>query len=1087
MRWGLLISFIGVTALIADPAVDRARELMRSGDSKAARAALQSVTRNNPRDAEAALAWAEYLDHYRQAGAADAYRAALPLLSGTQKTAAERRLRVLEAYSTKAASDTAQEWPTIPIPGPIRSFARMAALSPDLPKEQILSALARNIMTNGYQASGSEEGMQQTEYLKLVYRYLTQARELEKLAGDTKMLKVPACESTETGELLRILGYRMRGGCGSDLVLETVNASRAFLTIDSGFPLAELEQALRQNRPFEYDYHPSEIPVFYGPQFWQQANSKNGFIDDFMSDPQNCRLYLGLSKLDRETADALKAAMTPVKLKAYAHIIDFYGGMFQMRGGKAVIPGGPKATKVWGDIVGTSPDQGAAFFEKLIAKDDGWLASYFDSISRIEGPLRDYLMDADRVKRYYTAIRGRITSPGPARPVFRANTDMIMLTTRMRLEADGRPHIPGNIDVWRNLFIKHPHGKYDGKLTRLASGWKEPDDLVEALFALTRKVVDNEPLRIYLALSDVNRRRATPISAATAERLVLDYKKYGTQFPLLAEFPELSDATIIRLLDKYAEVDKVRDTLGRCDAAGITQGLIGLWQIAARQGLIEGAKVDATLNAVLDSLTGLEKSEQLFDSGRKGLGAILAAAGLGKGTDIKQQDALRLLAGGTRAADEDTQQDVVTSLARLFEQQRLVSLDTLFELAADLEGVSKGQKFNAALANKLAARISEVNLPRPALSGAERNSQSFGYYTERHIEEQRRFNLRQKIDKAGTDAAKLEALRGELTPILRDTIVGFNYLFYAPPGAQIMLTNPLFVRSHDFVGMQGAVATWRNTEVYGSGWPSSAGGRLSGSLVNLPYALAEAEQNFMIPTREQALIWGDLVPQMVVTAKVPRWWTTSRQQLHFVSLAMQLGEEMLAEGALDAAQREVALREYERLAPPSHSARVAAALSRKDFRAALAEVQPSELFLMGLRNFENGTSSLAAELRAIRKANPQATSTAAISRAFGSPKPTLLHSYSPEIVGLRTFPTLMGYSSRIMAESWESNSLYFAALADELGIEPARLNLLVPSWTQKTVERIFATHLEDWPALLRSLRYVGDQIRSTGPAQAGLE
>ena len=30
-----------------------------------------------------------------------------------------------------------------------------------------------------------------------------------------------------------------------------------------------------------------------------------------------------------------------------------------------------------------------------------------------------------------------MTSPGPARPVFRANTDMLLLTTRLRVDADG--------------------------------------------------------------------------------------------------------------------------------------------------------------------------------------------------------------------------------------------------------------------------------------------------------------------------------------------------------------------------------------------------------------------------------------------------------------------------------------------------------------------------------------------------------------------------------------------------------------------------------------------------------------------------
>ena len=59
--------------------------------------------------------------------------------------------------------------------------------------------------------------------------------------------------------------------------------------------------------------------------------------------------------------------------------------------------------------------------------------------------------------------------------------------------------------------------------------------------------------------------------------------------------------------------------------------------------------------------------------------------------------------------------------------------------------------------------------------------------------------------------------------------------------------------------------------------------------------------------------------------------------------------------------------------------------------------------------------------------------------------------------------------------------LYFAALADELGVPPGRLNVLVPRWTASTVENIFATHLEDWPALLRSLRKVGEDLRHQGP------
>jgi hypothetical protein len=47
---------------------------------------------------------------------------------------------------------------------------------------------------------------------------------------------------------------------------------------------------------------------------------------------------------------------------------------------------------------------------------------------------------------------------------------------------------------------------------------------------------------------------------------------------------------------------------------------------------------------------------------------------------------------------------------------------------------------------------------------------------------------------------------------------------------------------------------------------------------------------------------------------------------------------------------------------------------------------------------------------------------------------------------------------------------------------PAELNVRIPEWTQKLVEQIFASHLEDWPALLKSLRVVGDDVRARSRA-----
>ena len=106
-----------------------------------------------------------------------------------------------------------------------------------------------------------------------------------------------------------------------------------------------------------------------------------------------------------------------------------------------------------------------------------------------------------------------------------------------------------------------------------------------------------------------------------------------------------------------------------------------------------------------------------------------------------------------------------------------------------------------------------------------------------------------------------------------------------------------------------------------------------------------------------------------------------------------------------------------------------------------------------------------------------------IASVFGSPHPELSHSYKLDLLHLPLFPTVMGYSSRVLAESWESTNLYWAALADAAHLEPAMLNLRAAEWTQKAVERIFATHLEDWPALLYSMRVVGEDYRAQAQAQ----
>jgi hypothetical protein len=601
---------------------------------------------------------------------------------------------------------------------------------------------------------------------------------------------------------------------------------------------------------------------------------------------------------------------------------------------------------------------------------------------------------------------------------------------------------------------------------------------VEALFALSRKTVENEPLKIFLLLNDIDRYRPRPMSAQLAARLVSGYRTYGAQYVLLADAPNLSEASMAHYLDTCVELSSIHDNLLKADATGTFQSAIELWRILRRQNSIPAEAEDDSFAKLITPFSHIKQESDVFAAGRSGIDVLLAAADSPTGAG-RQERLVELLVGKVRSGEGEQLSSPAGNLLRVFDQQRLVSLDALFTAVDRLGKGGADAKTFKSISEQL-SRLEETQSLRGALSGEERNSLAVGYWSERHIEQERKLNL----DSLIKNPEKKDA-RAVLAPLLRDSMVGLVYSYYAPVGAQLLLTNPLFVRSHDFVGTETSSFQWRATEIAGTGWPESAGGRLTGSLISLPYAIAEAEQNFLMPKREQALIWADLVPQLIANVTINRWRNVTPAQVRWASLHVQRGRMLVAAAALDASLVPPVLESFRRFASPARVEWLRDQLRSGDVRQAVTEIPASVLFAMAgdpaLKDLSPGITSL--EIAAMAGEKSPELSRDAIAHAFGTPKPTLTHSYQPRLLYLRTFPALMGYSSRILAESWEANNLYYAALADEVGVPVDRLDTLVPEWNRSAIENIFATHLEDWPALVRSLNATAESIRHKGGPQ----
>ena len=972
---------------------------------------------------------------------------------------------------------------TVIIPGPLRSFLRMAGISQQISAPDVLALVARNAYATGY-LNGVP-----TEYLHLLDRYLHQARELQMLAGSTGAIRVANCAEAEP--LLSILGYHARPSCGQKgSTLMTADAERAFLTTDSGFPLTALEEALEKGETFTYPYPESRVPVLFSENDWKalsgaKSRGSQGLVDILLHEPAVDRLYWALANTDTETRNALQRSPGLARLLPYGPVLDFYGTQIYIRAGRVVVPGGSAAEAGWRELVGASPRSPGDFVLRLVDTDNGWLAVYFDTLARVNAGHQAYLTASPRLRRLYDAFREPEPKAYPARAVFRKAPALLMLFTRVQWDENGEPRIPGNLDVWKQILTEKSEARISRDWGRRARGWKRPEQLLEAMAALSRVDTDLGPLQIYLMLNEVDSRRAADkrLTPETVLLMASKFSQLSNWYLVFSEFPGLDDPSIAQFVKVADKVDGISNHSLRGNAMGMFQANLGIWQILARQGEIRSADLNQSWQQAIAPFATVDSLPQLFDAGHASLKAVTLAAS-GK-ADLSQGELIELLAGPPQdsAEGQHMRQELAAKMHAVLEDQRLVSLDTLFTLGDGLNRMAQGAPAGSNML-PLAGELREFELPRPIFTESEKTEWAPGVYANRHAELQVHVDITKVIKTPGS-RTQLEAARGQLTPFLRDALVGLNYAYYEPPGAQLLHNNPLFVRSHDFSGetIMGVTQLWQASELFNQGSPAGGGAYLVGSLAELPYVLATTEEDFIAPKNVQALIWKEVTADLLVSATLPRWWNVTRNELHAVALYQLAGEELVTAAATNPELRvKVIDILYDRL-PPQRLGQVEQALQSDDTAASLVPLTPADTFHLAAvfrRKFPQDTAFMGpagTELDTLISQYPAEVNLQRISRDFGTPHPVLAQNYTCELLNVQPFPAFGGNSSRLLGESWDSSNLYWARLADEKGYSPIMLNRLVPELTRHMVANIFATDIEDWPALTRAMRETGEEFR----------
>ena len=125
--------------------------------------------------------------------------------------------------------------------------------------------------------------------------------------------------------------------------------------------------------------------------------------------------------------------------------------------------------------------------------------------------------------------------------------------------------------------------------------------MLEALFALCRKAVENEPLKIFMALSDLDRNRQKPLEPATVDRLARDYRTSARNTPSSMRRPPSRDKSIMAISGHRRRDQPVSKiplfAIGhRRHDAGADRSVADL----LRQGTLPAAQADATFLALLN-------------------------------------------------------------------------------------------------------------------------------------------------------------------------------------------------------------------------------------------------------------------------------------------------------------------------------------------------------------------------------------------------------------------------------------------------------------------------------------------------------
>lgn len=294
-------------------------------------------------------------------------------------------------------ADAQTDWGTVRVPGGIGPARRIASLGGlDRPDASFLVDLSRRV--TGTLLDPLDTPTELADY----FTFLENLRSA--LNGVPRGLTVAGLSDLDSDgrralvEALALLGLRLGGGESVVPAPPDAATARRAVWLDAvGIRLDEVRERLNAGDRVSLGWEDGALPLPL-PELWQALvfYSRQSPAAQLAADDDMLFLYLGLLNLDRETRTWL-ATEPDLFRRLHAELaatFAAFGRGIRVRDGAIVVPGGSDAVAAWEELAGARVTDPAEFAARVLSRDRGRLAYFYDLAAHLEPAPLAWLLGA---------------------------------------------------------------------------------------------------------------------------------------------------------------------------------------------------------------------------------------------------------------------------------------------------------------------------------------------------------------------------------------------------------------------------------------------------------------------------------------------------------------------------------------------------------------------------------------------------------------------------------------------------------------------------------------------------------------------